>query len=405
MSWPLTTTATAGCHLRTATLRSRNGLTRPPGNRSRKQVPAGALARFPPRTTTGWSNAQVPRFEHLDLPRLMRFHSIKHLVPLVVILCSASCCPPHAQAQPFQLTAPGWITNSSFGFGISAPLGRTYMVEASTNLTAWNSVITNTVPSGPASFVDTNASQFQHRFYRGKLYWTVIVPNTYPTWQTTNGGDGRLLDFPSGWQTAKGADGRAIAFPSGWTTAQGRDGRMIAFPAGFTNQAGSDGRLVPFYQTGFSTVQGSDGRLLAFPSSGWTNVGSADGRKIAFPSTSFSTTNGSDGRVAAFPSAGWTTSRSADGRSVTYPSFDFATVQGADGRKIAYLGSGWTLRQGADGRMTSYPTNTSATINLDFQDQSVFALLGALKTILSPADFNNYVIYTFFGTGEQQFAD
>ena len=55
--------------------------------------------------------------------------------------------------------------------------------------------------------------------------------------------------------------------------------------------------------------------------------------------------------------------------------------------------------------MTSYPTNTSATIELDFQDQSLFALLGNLKTLLSQSDFNSYVIYAFFGTGEQQYAD
>jgi hypothetical protein len=121
--------------------------------------------------------------------------------------------------------------------------------------------------------------------------------------------------------------------------------------------------------------------------------------------TDFSATNGLDGRVVALPSVGWTTSRGADGRNVAYFPSDFVTVQGIDGRKIAFPGSGWALRQGADGRITSYPANTSATINLDFQDQSLFALLGTLKTILSQSDFNNYVIYTFFGTGEQQFAD
>jgi hypothetical protein len=81
------------------------------------------------------------------------------------------------------------------------------------------------------------------------------------------------------------------------------------------------------------------------------------------------------------------------------------TAQGVEGRRIAYPSSGWALRQGKDGRMTSYPTNTSATIELDFQDQSLFALLGNLKTLLSQSDFNSYVIYAFFGTGEQQYAD
>ena len=311
--------------------------------------------------------------------------------------------PAWSQTLPqFTFNAPGEITNGSFSFGISAPSGRTYMIDVTTNLAAWNAVITNICPGGLVSFVDTNSSQFQLRLYRGNLYWTVIVPNTYPSWQTTNGADGRRLDFPSGWQTAGGADGRTIAFPSGWNTAQGSDGRIIAFPSGFTNKAGADGRLVAFYQTGFTNMQGSDGRLVTFPLSGWTNLLGADGRKIAMPATNFSTTNGIDGRVVAFPLTGWTTTRGADGRSFAYMPSDFDTLQGADGRIMAYPNAGWALGQGTDGRKSSYPTSTSASIDLDFQDQSLFALFGTLKTILSPSDFNNYVIYTFFGTGEQQ---
>ena len=329
----------------------------------------------------------------------------KCLFALVAIL-GGFLLPAWSQStQQFQFGAPGRLTNGSLSFSISAPLGRTYTINASTNLSAWSAIITNTVPSGSLSFADTNASQLQRRFYRGNLYWTVIVPNTYPTWQTTNIGDGRVLTFPAGWQTAHGADGRTIAYPAGWSTAKGKDGRLIAFPSGFTNKAGADGRLVAYYQTGFSTVQGSDGRLLAYPSSGWTALGGADGRKVAFPSTNFSTTNGLDGRVVAFPSSGWIRSRGVDGRSLSYPSSNFVTAQGVGGRKIAYPSSGWALRQGKDGRMTSYPTNTSATIELDFQDQSLFALLGSLKTLLSQSDFNNYIIYAFFGTGEQQYAD
>jgi hypothetical protein len=314
--------------------------------------------------------------------------------------------PARAQSTPpFQLNALGRLTNGSFAFGLSAPPGRTYVVDASTNFAAWKPLITNIAPSTTAVVVDTNAAQLRYRFYRGRLYWTVIVPNTYASWQTTTSGSGRQLSYPSGWRTAKGADGRTIAFPTGWNTAQGSDGRLIAFPPGFTNRAGADGRLVAFYPTGFSTAQGNDGRLLVFPASGWTVLGGADGRKVALPATGFSAANGRDGRWVAFPSAGWTTSRGADGRDVAYLPGDFVTVQGVDGRKIAVPSSGWALRPGADGRLTSYPASTSATINLDFQDQSLFALLGALKTSLSPSDFNNYVIYTFFGTGEQQFAD
>jgi len=329
----------------------------------------------------------------------------KALFALAAILYG-SVLPARSQTtQQFQFNSLKWIPSGSFSFGISAPLGRTYMIDASTNLTVWSSVITDTVPSGSVSFVDTTASRFQRRFYRGNHYWTILVPNTYPIWQTTTGDDGRLLNFPSGWQTAKGADGRTIAFPAGWNTAQGSDGRMIAFPSGFTTKQGADGRLVAFYQTGFSTVQGSDGRLAAFPSTGWTNLGSADGRTIVFPSANFATTTGADGRVVAFPLTGWATSRGIDGRNVAYPASNFLTAQGVDGRAIAYPHSGWVLQQGTDGRMNSYPTSASTTIELDFQDQSLFALFGGLRTILSQSDFNNYVIYAFFGTGEQQFSD
>jgi len=120
-----------------------------------------------------------------------------------------------SQAQPFQFSTGGTVTNGSFSSSVSAPLGRTYVINASTNLTAWNPITTNIAPNGLASFVDSNASQLQLRFYRGNLYYTAIVPNIYPTWQTTNSGSGRQLTFPSGWQTAKGTDGRTIAFPSG----------------------------------------------------------------------------------------------------------------------------------------------------------------------------------------------
>jgi len=310
-----------------------------------------------------------------------------------------------AQGQPFQFSAAQIASNGSFSASLTAPLGRTYVVDASTNLANWSSGITNIVPISPISFVDSNASQLQRRFYRGRLYYTLIVTNRYPAWQTTNSGSGRQLAFPTGWQTAKGADGRTIAFPSGWNTAKGSDGRLIAFPPGFTNKVGADGRIVAFYQTGFTNLQGSDGRVLAFPASGWTNRLSADARRVAFPSTNFSTAVGADGRIAAFYSGGWTNSPGPDGRTVAYLSSEFSTAQGADGRKMAYPNSGWALRQGTDGRMTASPTNANLVINLDFQDQSLFALFGALKTVLSESDFNNYVIYTFFGTGDQQFND
>jgi hypothetical protein len=349
------------------------------------------------------------------------FHSDFDRARPVLLSLLLLVAPMAVQAQ-FQLSPPGMLTNGSFSFSLSGPLGRTYVIETSTNLTAWNPMITNTLPMGSVSFVDTNSPLFQSHFYRGQFYWTVIVPNIYLTWITTNSGDGRFLAFPSGWNTAQGADGRAIAFPPGWNTAegadgrtiafppawntaQGSDGRMIAFPSGFSTNQGADGRLAAFQQTGFSTVQGSDGRIAALPSSSWTDDVGADGRQAAFPSMDFQTNQGLDGRLVAFPSPGWITGCGADARNVAYPSSDFVTSQGADGRDISLLSSDWASLQGPDGRMSSYPTSPGATIELDFQDQSLFARFGTLQPLLSPLDFSDYVIYVFFGTGEQQFAN
>jgi hypothetical protein len=53
--------------------------------------------------------------------------------------------------------------NSQYAFDVSGLAGDTYVVQVSTNFTDWVSVLTN---SAPFTFVDTNASQFSHRYYR-----------------------------------------------------------------------------------------------------------------------------------------------------------------------------------------------------------------------------------------------
>lgn len=346
-----------------------------------------------------------------------------HPFALIAALSCACLSALSQPAQQFEIGPPGVLPNGSFAFGIAGPLGRTYVIDAATNLLSWSSVATNTVSSDAPSFVDTTAPQFQQRFYRGKLYWTVIIPNQFPAWETIAGADGRTIAFPSGWTTGQGQDGRRIAFPPAWGTAQGADGRLIAFPPGWTTSQGPDGRLVSFPPSGFATVQGRDGRIVAFPSSGWTTAGGldarqiaylsagwttllgGDGRLIAFPSYSFLTAEGSDARILAFPSAAWTQTQGTDARSVSYPLFGFTGVRGSDGRFVAYPLSGWTSVQGSDGRMVAYPTNQNATIQLDFQDQSSIAVLGTLNAALSNADFSDYVVYGYFGTGEQQFAE
>jgi Fibronectin type III domain len=69
---------------------------------------------------------------------------------------AAAMTSPHASAGQFSFTVSG-TSNSQ------------YIVQASTNLVNWVSLQTNT---SPFSFVDPNARQFSHRFYR-----TVSISN------------------------------------------------------------------------------------------------------------------------------------------------------------------------------------------------------------------------------------
>ncbi len=43
------------------------------------------------------------------------------------------------------------------------------IIEASSNLADWTPVYTNTAPTSPLDFIDTNAGQFRQRFYRAVM--------------------------------------------------------------------------------------------------------------------------------------------------------------------------------------------------------------------------------------------
>jgi len=58
---------------------------------------------------------------------------------------------------------PADYANGRYNFMISGAVGYKYTVQASTDLLTWIAIGTNTVPS---VFVDTNAGQFNQRFYR-----------------------------------------------------------------------------------------------------------------------------------------------------------------------------------------------------------------------------------------------
>jgi hypothetical protein len=47
--------------------------------------------------------------------------------------------------------------------------GRQYALEASTNLTAWTAISTNTVIGGTISLIEADVHAFEQRFYRTRL--------------------------------------------------------------------------------------------------------------------------------------------------------------------------------------------------------------------------------------------
>src|SRR5258708_38658162 len=70
-------------------------------------------------------------------------------------------------AAAANLNGPAYLTNGQFRFDLAGVPRYSYVIQASTNLVQWRSLQTN--PS-PFSFLDTNASQFPRRFYRGAYF-------------------------------------------------------------------------------------------------------------------------------------------------------------------------------------------------------------------------------------------
>jgi hypothetical protein len=341
----------------------------------------------------------------------------------LLLAVAACCCVPLSvwsqSTGQVRVLAPKAMSNHVVSVSLYAPPGRTYEIDDSPDLNSW-AFATSGIVGDTTTFVDGNAPQFSKRFYRASLDWTIMVPNSYLFFATAGGRDGRMIAYPTGWSTNQGSDGRIVAWPSGWSTNQGSDGRLIAFPAGWTTAKGPDGRLVAFPTNGCTPVTNNDGRITVHATSGLAGAGTnayvsadwklatgGDGRQVAFPVSNFPTNEGGDGRVIAYVSTGWKTVHGPDGRVVAYPVADFTTnAPTSSGRTIAFPSSGWSTTQGADARTIAYPAfgNTS-TMELDFEDQQLFAFIGHLRTVLGDPDFENYIIYTFFGAGEQRFAD
>lgn len=324
--------------------------------------------------------------------------------------------------QP-QLSSPEYLAGGTFRFELIGAAVRTYVVSATTNLADWQDLAACTLFSPPFLFADTNAAKLNQRFYRARLFPSLIVSNAYSAWSTVEGPDGRQIAFPStwvtnigtdgravahppGWLTGQGADGRLIAYPPGWTTNQGADGRMVAWPASvFTNAAGGDGRMVLLPSANWTNAQGADARCVTFPALNWTTNQGTDGRLVAYPTSFFTTVQGVDGRLVAYSSPGWLISGGVDGRQIYYSLVSSTTTNGSDGRLVTYPSSGWTNAQGADGRTVARPASPATALELNFQSQTFFDSLATLKNALSYSALNDFIIYSYFVAQDQGQSD
>ncbi len=60
---------------------------------------------------------------------------------------------------------PRW-SGGQFNLNFVGELGRTVVIQASTNLTSWTSIATNALGAAPLIFVDPESGQSPWRFYR-----------------------------------------------------------------------------------------------------------------------------------------------------------------------------------------------------------------------------------------------
>lgn len=73
---------------------------------------------------------------------------------------------PNTQSVPPTLSPGGWQPGGAFGLHFATQIGRNYVVEASTNLTTWAPVATNTGNGNAQLFLDSSSTLFPKRFYR-----------------------------------------------------------------------------------------------------------------------------------------------------------------------------------------------------------------------------------------------
>ncbi len=69
-------------------------------------------------------------------------------------------------AQPVALLGPYRYSSRGFEFNLKGETGRSYRVQASTNLTMWTDLVSVTNNQPIISLVDATATQHRQRFHR-----------------------------------------------------------------------------------------------------------------------------------------------------------------------------------------------------------------------------------------------
>ena len=67
--------------------------------------------------------------------------------------------------QPLYFTSQGFV-NNVFQLGFAGMIGSNYVLQATTNFSAWTPLSTNTAPANLFNLIDVNATNYPYRFYR-----------------------------------------------------------------------------------------------------------------------------------------------------------------------------------------------------------------------------------------------
>jgi YD repeat-containing protein len=87
------------------------------------------------------------------------------------------------------------FSNGKFNFVLNGPVGSNFLIFASSDLVNWTALSTNTIPPGGLiALMDSDASNFPHRFYRAAPTNAMISPGPSLIASNLNGPQGLVLD-------------------------------------------------------------------------------------------------------------------------------------------------------------------------------------------------------------------